>query len=162
MIVVFVIAVPYYATLNVKQPKFRRLSAGALVALVTWVVASGVFGHYVSGFSNYQKTYGVLAGVIVFLLWLWITNLALLFGAEFDSELERSRELQSGMPAADELQLPPRDTQRIAKKEDKERAARARAEQLRRAPDERATDNTARTIDVRDDATAAARRTDGP
>lgn len=75
MIVVFVIAVPYYATLNVKQPKFRRLSAGALVALVTWVVASVVFGLYVSGFSNYQKTYGVLAGVIVFLLWLWITNL---------------------------------------------------------------------------------------
>jgi membrane protein len=152
LIVVFVIAVLYHATPNVKQPKFRWLSTGALVALVTWVVASAVFGLYVSGFSNYQKTYGVLAGVIIFLLWLWITNLALLFGAVFDSELERSRELQAGIPAADELQLPPRDTQRIEKKEEKELAARARAEQLRHSP----------TVDVREDAPAPARRTDGP
>ena len=154
LIVVFVIAVLYHATPNIKQPKFRWLSTGALVALVTWLVASAVFGLYVSGFSNYQRTYGVLAGAIIFLLWLWITNLALLFGAEFDSELERSRELQAGLHAADGLKLPPRDTQRLEKKEDKKRQARARAEQLRRSPDEQPEH-----IDLRDDATAPAPRT---
>jgi membrane protein len=133
IIVIFVIAVLYHTTPNVKQPKFRWMSAGALVALVTWAVASVAFGFYVSGFSGYQKTYGVLAGVIIFLLWLWITNLALMFGAEFDSELERSRELQAGLRAADELQLPPRDTQRLEKKQAQAAKARGRAEELRRS-----------------------------
>jgi membrane protein len=125
---------------------------------VVWAVASLAFGLYVSGFSNYEKTYGALAGVIIFLLWLWITNLALLFGAEFDSELERSRELQAGMPAADELQLPPRDTRRIEKKQEQDQQARARAEQLR---DSSGRDGGARddqhTVDVRDE---RARRVD--
>jgi membrane protein len=132
LIVVVIIAVLYHTTPNVKQPKFRWVSPGALLALVVWALASLAFGLYISGFSNYEKTYGALAGVIIFLLWLWITNLALLFGAEFDSELERSRELQAGMPAADELQLPPRDTRRTDKKQEQEEEARARAEQLRR------------------------------
>jgi membrane protein len=134
LIVVVIIAVLYHATPNVKQPKFRWISTGALVALVVWAIASAAFGVYVSGFSHYEKTYGTLAGVIVFLLWLWITNLALLFGAEFDSELERGRELQAGMRAADELQLPPRDTQRLKKKRRQQDQARERAEQLRRSP----------------------------
>lgn len=133
VIVIFVIAVLYHTTPNVKQPTFRWMSAGALVALVTWAIASVAFGFYVSGFGSYQKTYGVLAGVIIFLLWLWITNLALMFGAEFDSELERSRELQGGLRAADELQLPPRDTQRLEKKQQKSDEARERAEELRRS-----------------------------
>jgi membrane protein len=158
LIVVFIIAVLYHTTPNVKQPKFRWLSTGALVALVVWAVASLAFGLYVSGFSNYEKTYGALAGVIIFLLWLWITNLALLFGAEFDSELERSRELQAGMPAADELQLPPRDTRRIEKKQEQDQQARARAEQLR---DSSGRDGGAHddqhTVDVRDE---RARRVD--
>ncbi|ORM33815.1 YihY/virulence factor BrkB family protein [Williamsia sp. 1135] len=108
--VIVIVAVLYWATPNVQQPKFRWVSAGAALAIVTWIVASALFALYVANFSNYNKTYGALAGVIVFLLWLWLTNLALLFGAEFDSELERGRQLQAGMPAEEHLQLPPRDT----------------------------------------------------
>jgi membrane protein len=78
----------------VKQTKFRWLSIGALVAIIIWALLSVAFGFSVANFSSYNKTYGALAGVIVFLLWLWITNLALLFGAELDAELERGRELQ--------------------------------------------------------------------
>ena len=90
-----------------------------------------VFGVYVANFGSYNKTYGALAGVIIFLLWLWITNLALLFGAELDSELERGRQLQAGMPAEKELQLPPRDTRvsdkyEAAAEKDVERARRLR------------------------------------
>jgi membrane protein len=151
LIVIFIIAVLYHTTPNVKQPKFRWMSAGALVALVTWAVASVAFGFYVSGFSNYQKTYGVLAGVIIFLLWLWITNLALMFGAEFDSELERSRQLQAGIPAAEELQLPPRDTRRIRRKRESEQKVIARAERLRRGAAE-GRDDEPDTVDLRDDA----------
>jgi membrane protein len=99
----------------VKQPKFRWISVGAAVAIITWVVASALFGLYVSQFSTYNKTYGSLAGVIIFLLWLWITNLALLFGAELDAEMERGRQLQAGIAAEEELQLPPRDTRIIDK-----------------------------------------------
>ncbi|HET8614443.1 MAG TPA: YihY/virulence factor BrkB family protein [Actinomycetales bacterium] len=160
LIVIFIIAVLYHTTPNVKQPKFRWMSAGALVALVTWAIASVAFGLYVSGFSSYQKTYGVLAGVIVFLLWLWITNLALMFGAEFDSELERSRELQAGIPAATELQLPPRDTSRIHKKRSKDEKARERAERLRRRSAHDGGMPTAdhEAIDLRDDAVTETRR----
>jgi membrane protein len=104
-----------YATPNVQQPKFRWISVGAGVAIVTWVIASVLFGLYVANFGSYNKTYGALAGVIVFLLWLWITNLALLFGAEVDAELERGRQLQGGIAAERELQLPPRDN-RVTKK----------------------------------------------
>lgn len=81
-LMVLAVAALYYATPNVQQPKFRWISVGAGVAIVTWVVASVLFGLYVANFASYNKTYGALAGVIVFLLWLWITNLALLFGAE--------------------------------------------------------------------------------
>ena len=95
-VVVLIVAMLYYATPNVQQPRFRWISVGALVAILVWVVASAAFGFYVANFSSYDKTYGSLAGVIVFLLWLWITNLALLFGAELDAELERGRELQAG------------------------------------------------------------------
>jgi membrane protein len=109
-VVVLIVALLYYATPNVKQPKFRWLSVGALLAILVWVVASAAFGFYVSNFSSYNKTYGSLAGVIVFLLWLWLTNIALLFGAELDAELERGRQLQAGVEAEETVQLPPRDT----------------------------------------------------
>jgi membrane protein len=112
-----VVAILYYATPNVAQPRFRWLSVGALLAVLVWVLASAGFGFYVSRFASYNKTYGALAGVIVFLLWLWITNLALLFGAELDAELERGRELQAGIAAEDTVQLPPRDTRNIEKQE---------------------------------------------
>jgi membrane protein len=131
-IVVLVIAILYYATPNVKQPKFKWMSMGAFVALVIWVVASAAFGFYVANFGSYDKTYGALAGVIVFLLWLWITNLALLFGAEFDSELERSRQLQAGMPAEEDLQLPARDTSKLEKKAEKDAVDLREAQQIRR------------------------------
>ncbi|MCV7290248.1 YihY/virulence factor BrkB family protein [Mycolicibacterium wolinskyi] len=120
VILVFVmlaVAILYYATPNVQQPKFRWLSIGSAVAIVVWVIASVGFGFYVSNFGSYNKTYGALAGVIVFLLWLWLTNLALLFGAELDAELERGRQLQAGIPAERDLQLPPKDTRVIEKNE---------------------------------------------
>src|SRR6478736_3425539 len=126
-----VVAILYYATPNVKQPKFRWISIGAGIAIVTWVVASALFGLYVSQFSNYNKTYGSLAGVIIFLLWLWITNLALLFGAEVDAEMERGRQLQAGIAAEEELQLPPRDTRKSDKAAAKEQEDIERGRKLR-------------------------------
>lgn len=108
-IVAVMVAILYYWTPNVRQPRFRWISVGAGVAIVVWVLASIGFAVYVSTFGSYAKTYGSLAGVIVFLLWIWITNLALLFGAEIDAELERARELQAGVRAERSLQLPPRD-----------------------------------------------------
>ncbi len=131
-VVVVIIAILYYATPNVKQPRFRWMSVGAFVALVTWVVASALFGFYVANFATYGKTYGSLAGVIVFLLWLWITNLALLFGAELDSELERGRQLQAGLAAEDELQLPPRDDRNVRRREEKDEQHRAEGRRIRR------------------------------
>ena len=133
VLVVLAVAILYYATPNVRQPKFRWISVGAAVAIAVWIIASMLFAFYVANFGSYNKTYGTFAGVIVFLLWLWITNLALLFGAELDAELERGRQLQAGMPAERELQLPPRDTRVTKKKEAKERRDLQLAEQLRRS-----------------------------
>ncbi|WP_028048478.1 YihY/virulence factor BrkB family protein [Cellulomonas sp. URHD0024] len=116
-LVVVAIAILYHATPNVRQPRIRWISVGAVVALVVWVLASLALGVYVSNFSSYDKTYGSLAGLIVFLLWLWITNLALLFGAELDAELERGRELQGGIEAEKTIQLPPRDTRSSEKRQ---------------------------------------------
>lgn len=136
--VVLIVALLYYATPNVQQPKFRWISVGALVAILVWVLASAAFGLYIATFSNYSKTYGSLAGVIVFLLWLWLTNLALLFGAELDSELERGRELQAGIAAERTLQLPPRDTRQTDKAAKKERQDIERGRALRRSRGEHA------------------------
>ena len=118
-ILVVIIAVLYHWSPNIRQPKFRWTSLGSLLALVVWALASAGFAFYVANFSNYNKTYGALGGVIVFLLWLWITNLALLFGAEFDAELERGRQLQAGIVAEETIQLPPRDTRVSEKKAEK-------------------------------------------
>jgi membrane protein len=131
VVVVFIVAVLYYVTPNVKQPRFRWISVGAVVAILTWIGASALFGFYVSKFSSYDKTYGSLAGVIVFLLWLWITNLALLFGAELDAELERGRELQAGVKAEETIQLPPRDTRASEKAAEKEQEDIERGRELR-------------------------------
>ena len=120
LIAIVIIALLYYSTPNVKQPKVRWMSVGAAAALLVWVIASVAFSFYVSNFASYNKTYGSLAGVIIGLLFLWITNLALLFGAELDSELERGRQLQAGMPAEEELQLPARDTRNIEKAQKQE------------------------------------------
>jgi membrane protein len=136
LFVVVIVAILYYATPNVRQPRFRWISVGAFVAILIWVAASAAFAFYVTTFGSYDKTYGSLAGAVVGLLWLWITNLALLFGAELDSELERGRELQAGIAAEEELQLPARDDRGIRKARKKEqkdidrgRAIREQAEQ---------------------------------
>jgi membrane protein len=118
-VVTFIVAVLYYATPNVQQPKFRWISVGAAFAIVVWILASIGFGVYVSNFGSYNETYGALGGVIILLLWLWLTNVALLFGAEVDAELERARQLQGGIEAEEELQLPPRDTRRSESEADK-------------------------------------------
>jgi membrane protein len=95
LLVSLLFAVLYWGTPNVKLP-FRLISPGSLFAVVGWVVASLAFAFYVANFSSYNKTYGALAGPIVFLLWLWITNMCILLGAELNAELERSRKLEAG------------------------------------------------------------------
>ncbi|WP_045732831.1 YihY/virulence factor BrkB family protein [Pseudarthrobacter chlorophenolicus] len=114
-LIIVIIAVLYYATPNVKQPKFKWMSMGSGIALVVFLLASLGFGFYVGNFGNYNKTYGALGGVIVMLLWLWILNMSLLFGAEFDAETERGRQLQAGIKAEETIQLPPRDTKKSEK-----------------------------------------------
>jgi membrane protein len=114
LIVSTIFSLLYYATPNVRQPRFRWFTVGGVVALVIWVLASAAFAFYVATFSSYSKTYGSLAAVVVFLVWLWISNLAVLLGAELNAELERERELQAGMAEAEEtIQLPPRDTKKM-------------------------------------------------
>jgi membrane protein len=113
LVVSVIFSLLYYATPNVKQPKFRWFTMGGLLALIIWIVASVAFAFYVAHFSSYNKTYGTLAAVVVFLVWLWISNLAVLLGAEFNAELERGRELQAGMHEAEQtIQLPPRNTKK--------------------------------------------------
>jgi membrane protein len=115
IVVMIIVALLYWATPNVEFTRFRVISVGAFVAILIWLLASVGFAFYVAQFGSYNKTYGSLAGVIVFLLWIWITNVALLFGAELDAELERGRELQIGLAAEEALQLPVRDTRGIQK-----------------------------------------------
>lgn len=103
------IAILYTATPNIRSVRVRWVSLGAFVAVVTWVGASLAFALYVANFGTFNETYGALAGVIVFLLWLWVSNSALLLGAELDAELERARQLQAGIPAEQDLQLRVRD-----------------------------------------------------
>jgi len=136
--VALIVAILYWATPNVQHPRFRWISVGAAVAIVVWVVLTAAFGLYVATFSSYDKTYGSLAGVIVFLLWLWLTNVALLFGAELDAELERGRELQAGIPAEETIQLPPRDSRKLRKAEKQQRKdiEKGRAIRLHHARDE--------------------------
>jgi len=133
--VILAIAILYYATPNAKQPKFRWISLGAVIAIVLLVVASAGFALYVANFSNYDRTYGSFAGVIVFLLWLWIANCALLFGAEFDAELERGRQLQAGIEAEEDIQLPPRDTRKSDKAAEKEQKDIAEGRRIREQHD---------------------------
>ena len=110
LVFVLMIAVLYYASPNVKLRGFRWVTPGSLIALVVWAIASALFAFYVANFGSYDKTYGTLAGVVVLLIWLWITNLAILFGHEFNAERERSLELEEGVERADrEIQLEPRD-----------------------------------------------------
>ncbi len=131
VIVMLVVGLLYYVTPNVKQPKFRWLSPGAVLAIVVWLAGSLAFGFYVANFGSYNKTYGALAGVVIFLLWLWLTNLALLLGAEVDAESERSRELRAGLPAEDQILLPRRDMTQIDKADAKRDALIDTGRQIR-------------------------------
>jgi membrane protein len=109
-VAVLIIGLLYYASPNVKVPGFRWITAGSVVAVLVWILASVAFAFYVANFGSYDKTYGALGGVVVMLVWFWISNLALLFGMELNAERERSRELAAGVPRAErEIQLEPRD-----------------------------------------------------
>src|SRR3954469_10104287 len=107
LVVSFMFSLLYYAAPNVKQPGFRWITPGGVVAVVIWLLASAAFALYVKFFPN-DKTYGSFGGVIVFLTWLWISNIAVLLGQEMNAELERQRELDAGLPAQKDIQLPPR------------------------------------------------------
>jgi membrane protein len=109
LLVSLMFSILYYATPNVRQPRFRLITPGGLLAVVLWIAASAGFAFYVANFSSYNETYGALGGVIAFMVWLWITNLAVLFGAELNAELERERQIEAGQSPAREPFLPPRD-----------------------------------------------------
>ncbi|MGN6558600.1 MAG: YihY/virulence factor BrkB family protein [Solirubrobacterales bacterium] len=109
-IFILMVDVLYYATPNVKLRGFRWVTPGAIVAIVVWAIVSALFALYVANFSSYDKTYGTLAGLVVLLLWFWITNLAILFGHQMNAERERSAEIDEGHPRAEkEIQLEPRN-----------------------------------------------------
>src|SRR3954468_5836108 len=109
VIVSFMISLLYWAGPNVQQPGFPWISPGGLLAVILWLAASALFALYVANFSSYNKTYGSLGGVIVFLVWLRITNIIVLLGAELNSEMERSRAIRAGHPPEEEPYLPLRD-----------------------------------------------------
>jgi len=114
LFVSFMFAVLYWAAPNVKQPGFRWITPGGVLAVLGWVIASVAFAFYVSNFGSYNKTYGALAGPIVFLVWLWISNIMILLGAEFNAELERGRAIEGGLrPEDTEPFVEPRDTRKI-------------------------------------------------
>ncbi|WP_436987737.1 YihY/virulence factor BrkB family protein [Streptomyces sp. enrichment culture] len=110
VLVTIMIAILYWATPNAKVKGFRWITPGSLLALVIWLIASAGFAIYVANFASYNKTYGTMAGVIVFLIWLWITNLAILLGLEFDAETVRQRAIAGGHPPEAEPYTQPRDT----------------------------------------------------
>jgi membrane protein len=106
---IFMVDVLYYATPNVKLRGFKWVTAGSLVAIVAWAIASALFALYVANFGSYNKTYGTLGGLIALLVWFWISNLAILFGHQLNAERERSVEIEEGRPRAErEIQLEPR------------------------------------------------------
>jgi membrane protein len=114
VVVSFMFALLYWAAPNVKHPGFRWITPGGALAVVGWLIASGAFALYVSNFGSYNKTYGALGGVVVFLVWLWISNVVILLGAEFNAELERERAIEDGMQPPDkEPFVEPRDTRKM-------------------------------------------------
>jgi membrane protein len=125
VLVVLIIAILYWATPNVRVHGFRWLTPGSCLAVALWLAVSAGFAAYVANFGSYNKTYGTLAGVIVFLVWLWLTNLAILLGLEFDAEMVRERAIRGGLPPDTEPYAEPRDTRRWPQRL-KRRRARAR------------------------------------
>jgi len=113
VVVMTMFAILYWASPNVKHPKFRWITPGSVAGVLLWIVASAGFAFYVASFASYNKTYGALGGVIVFLVWLWISNIAVLLGAELNAEVERGRQIEAGHPADEEPFLEPRDTRKL-------------------------------------------------
>jgi membrane protein len=109
LLISIMLAILYYAAPNVRQPGFRWITPGSILAVIVWIAASAAFALYVAAFGSYNKTYGSLGAVIVFLIWLWLTNVAVLLGAELNAELERRRQVEGGHPPEREPFLPPRD-----------------------------------------------------
>jgi len=132
LIVSLMLSLLYWACPNVKQPGFRWYTPGGLIAVVLWLIASGAFVLYVSFAGSYNKTYGSLASVIVFLVWLWITNIAVLLGAEFNAELEHQRAVEAGLPEHVEPFVAVRDTRKL---DDDERQRVDRAARERQSAD---------------------------
>jgi membrane protein len=110
VLVTTMIALLYWATPNAKVHGFKWITPGSCLALLIWLIASAGFAFYVANFASYNKTYGTMAGVIVFLIWLWVGNLAILLGLEFDAEAARQRAIAGGHPPEDEPYTEPRDT----------------------------------------------------
>jgi membrane protein len=109
-------AILYWASPNARHGGFRWASPGGIVAVVSWLIVSGLFAVYLANFASYNETYGSLAGVIIFLVWLWITNIAILLGAEVDAELKRERAILAGHPADKEPYLQLQDDRKIKKR----------------------------------------------
>ncbi|TXS54221.1 YihY/virulence factor BrkB family protein [Streptomyces sp. t39] len=112
LLVALMLAILYWAAPNAKGRGFKFVTLGSLLALLIWLIASAGFALYVANFASYNKTYGTLAGVIIFLVWLWITNLAILLGLEFDAEMDRERAIVAGHPPREEPYVEPRDTRK--------------------------------------------------
>ena len=110
VLVALLLALLYWAAPNVRHPGFRWLTPGAVLAIVVWVAGSAALTIYLASFSSYNRTYGTLAGVIIFLVWLWLTNLGVLLGAQLNAELERGRQIEGGLPPDEEPFLEHRDT----------------------------------------------------
>jgi membrane protein len=116
-VVAFMVTLLYFASPNAKLQGLRSIVPGAVLAIVVWLIASAAFAFYVANFGSYNKTYGALGGVICFLVWLWLTNVAILLGAELNAERERSRQLEGGAPEAErELQLDERSAPKAKKR----------------------------------------------
>ncbi|WP_201776648.1 YihY/virulence factor BrkB family protein [Allosalinactinospora lopnorensis] len=113
LVVILVLALLYWAAPNVKQPGFRWLTPGSVLAVLLWLAASAAFAFYVANFGNYNETYGTLAGAVIFLVWLWISNIAVLLGVEFDAELQRGRNIAAGQPSDQEPYAAPRSTRKF-------------------------------------------------
>lgn len=108
-----ILALLYWASPNVKHPGVSWLTPGSLLAVMLWLIASAAFAFYVANFGSYNETYGAMAAPIIFLIWLWISNIAVLLGAELNAELERGREIERGAPADREPAMEPRDTRKM-------------------------------------------------
>jgi membrane protein len=112
LLFMLIVALLFWASPNVKRP-FRWVSPGSVTAVLIWIAASALFALYVANFGSYNRTYGSMAAIIIFLIWMWITNIAILLGLEFNAELERGRALETGHPPGDEPYVEPRDTRKL-------------------------------------------------